>query len=325
MDYSINVGGEAYEVLDALTNITMADSFVKNKIGRGHGEAKLYVGNYNDRYTGFFDNLDRDWFFLKSDFQKFLIDAKEEFLCPQQDYVRKSQMLQVYDELEKKLSEFQDEILTFGVRRVDVEPPRVYLNSDSRYYDYLRSVGLPNISYLSILKIKSKRGKIFYYCRLFLTYKPDLIKYQTATEKVQEESIKERSLTERKRTTLLQSRVGQGLYREKLLEECSYCPFTLVNDERLLIASHIKPWVKSSDAEKIDPKNGFVFTPTFDRLFDQGFITFSSEKELIVSPWISPMNQKRLGIYNGKRIEKLPLDAKREIYMKYHREFIYKG
>lgn len=50
-------------MIDALNNITLADSFVKNKIGTGHGEAKLYVGNYNKRYHNFFDNLNREFFF----------------------------------------------------------------------------------------------------------------------------------------------------------------------------------------------------------------------------------------------------------------------
>lgn len=46
---------------------------------------------------------------------------------------------------------------------------------------------------------------------------------------------------------------------------------------------------------------------------------------MMVSPWLSPMNQKRLGIYDGKKIEQLPLDEKRNIYLKYHREVIFKA
>ena len=68
----ITIENIEYEVLDALNNITMADSFVKNKIGRGHGEAKLYVGNYNERYMEFFDNIDREFFFLREDFEKYM-------------------------------------------------------------------------------------------------------------------------------------------------------------------------------------------------------------------------------------------------------------
>lgn len=35
-----------------------------------------------------------------------------------------------------------------------------------------------------------------------------------------------------------------------------------------------------------------MFTPTYDRLFDRWFISFEDDKTMIVSPWISPMNQK---------------------------------
>ena len=145
-------------------------------------------------------------------------------------------------------------------------------------------------------------------------------------EKTQEETIEnDEKISKKKKETIIRARIGQGKYREDLLEECPYCPFTLVNDERLLIASHIKPWAKADNEEKIDPKNGFMLTPTYDKLFDRGFITFDDEKKLIVSPWLSPMNQKRLNIYTGMLINKLPLDEKRKEYLKYHRENVFKS
>ena len=142
----------------------------------------------------------------------------------------------------------------------------------------------------------------------------------------QEKKINENTeINDKTKKTMINARIGQGEYRNKLLLECPFCPFTMVNDERLLIASHIKPWAKSNNEEKIDPKNGFMLTPTFDRLFDQGFITFEDDKKLVVSPWVSPMNQKRLGIQTGMIISNLPLDDKRKEYLKYHRENIYKS
>ena len=170
-----------------------------------------------------------------------------------------------------------------------------------------------------------QNDKTHYYFKVFIDYKPDIIGYQTMEEEQQAEEIGSKAISEKKKQTLINARVGQGEYRNKLLEECPFCPFTMVNDERLLIASHIKPWAKSNDVEKIDPKNGFMFTPTYDKLFDKGFITFNNDKTLIVSPWISPMNQKRLGIFSGKNLPMLPMDEKREVYLKYHREYIFKG
>ena len=57
------------------------------------------------------------------------------------------------------------------------------------------------------------------------------------------------------------ARDGQGKYREELLEQCRFCPFTMIADERLLIASHIKPWAASNDKEKVDPFNGYILSP----------------------------------------------------------------
>ena len=71
------------------------------------------------------------------------------------------------------------------------------------------------------------------------------------------------------------ARKGQGIYRDKMLQECPFCPITMINDERLLIASHIKPWAVSSDDEKLDPKNGFMLSPLYDKLFDRGLMTFT--------------------------------------------------
>ena len=311
--------------MDVLNNITLADSFVKNKIGTGHGEAKLYVGNYNKRYTTFFDNLNRKFFFLKEDFDKYMFDAKEEFMNPQQDYNKKEDMPDHYKDLLDELKSYDGGLMKFDMYRKDVNPPRVYLQSDSKYYQLMREIGLPNISYLSILKLKNPNNKIVYYCRIFIDYKPDIIKYESPMEVEQEEEIMSSDRNDKNKRNLIEARQGQGLYRQKLLEDCHYCPFTLVNDERLLIASHIKPWVDSNDKEKVDPKNGFALTPTYDKLFDKGFITFDPDKKLVVSPWISPMNQNRLNIYNGKDMAKLQLDKKREHYLKYHREYIFKS
>ena len=330
----IKILGEECEIIDTLEYITLADSFVKNKIGWGHGEAKLYVGNENERTFSFFGDMKNlDCFFIKKDLKQFLEDAEDEFLNPQQNYIKKDELPLKFAKLIRKLEyEFNDDILLFKITRVDVAPPRVYMNCNNinvdyyKYYDFMRDVALPNISYLSILKIKDCKGDIFYYFRIFIDYRTDITGYKTSEEERQEEEIiEDEMISKKEKERLIKARVGQGAYREKLLEECPFCPFTLVNDERLLIASHIKPWVKSDDKEKIDPKNGFMFTPTYDKLFDRGFITFADDKSLIVSPWLSPMNQRRLSIYTGKLIDKLNLDEKRKEYLKYHRENRFKS
>lgn len=325
----MRIFGKEYEVINTLEYITLADSFIKeNKIGSGHGEARLYVGNGKEQLFEFFENFENNnCFFCKKDFKLFLEDARQEYINPQQNYLRKDNMKERFEKNVSNLESLTDEVLKFKIERyMKDDKNRVYVYVDSKYWEIMREIALPNISYISVLKLKDNDSKFVYYFRIFIDYKFDVNSYQMPEEKEQEEIIeKDKKISQKKKDTIIRARIGQGKYREDLLEECPYCPFTLVNDERLLIASHIKPWAKADNKEKVDPKNGFMLTPTYDKLFDRGFITFDDDKKLIVSPWLSPMNQKRLNIYTGLLVAKLPLDEKRKEYLKYHRENVFKS
>ena len=117
----------------------------------------------------------------------------------------------------------------------------------------------------------------------------------------------------------------QGIYRDKLLSECPFCPITMINDERLLIASHIKPWAVATDSEKLDPKNGFMLSPLYDKLFDRGLMTFTEDRRIVLSNWLSPKNKERLGVKDGQFVQLLPLDQDRQAYMQFHRSSVFKG
>jgi predicted restriction endonuclease len=75
----------------------------------------------------------------------------------------------------------------------------------------------------------------------------------------------------------------QSELRNKSIKELKSCPFTKINDERLLIVSHIKPWAFSDNKERLDLKNVLVFSPLFDKLFDRGLISFKDNKSLLIS------------------------------------------
>lgn len=309
-----------YEVIDAKELITIPDCFVKdsNKIGSGHGEAKLYVGQTTDKTTlNFFDDFSSLCVLKKEDLISYLKNCENEYMHPEQEYRYKDKMPEIFLNHWNEICNIDDEYLYFNIYRVDVKPPRIYINSHSKAYDLIRKIALPNISYIAILKLKNQ-DDIIYYFRPFIEYNVDSL---------QKEEIKnienDANITTPERETIIKSRIGQGKYREELLKECPYCPITMVNDERLLIASHIKPWVESNNFEKTDSKNGFMFTPTYDKLFDRGFISFENDGTMLVSPWISPMNQKRLNIFNGKKIKMLPTEG-REAYLFYHRECVFK-
>lgn len=99
----------------------------------------------------------------------------------------------------------------------------------------------------------------------------------------------------------------------------------MIADERLLIASHIKPWAASTPKEKIDPYNGYILSPLFDKLFDRGFITFTDNRHVILSDFISPFTWKQIGLKNDVFIKALPMDENRIKYLEFHHSSLFKG
>jgi len=90
------------------------------------------------------------------------------------------------------------------------------------------------------------------------------------------------------RRQLVEARRGQGIFRDNLFRNEKRCRVTGVSDERVLIASHIKPWSESNDFEKLHGCNGLLLSPHVDKLFDKGFISFSDQGELLLSPKMGP-------------------------------------
>jgi hypothetical protein len=107
---------------------------------------------------------------------------------------------------------------------------------------------------------------------------------QLAFNEEEQELIAQTSLEETEKASLVMSRRGQGLFRRrvKLIEQ--KCRVTGVHSEKLLTASHIKPWKTSDNIERLDGNNGLFLSPHIDRLFDSGFITFTAIGEMLVSP-----------------------------------------
>jgi putative restriction endonuclease len=87
---NIVIIGKAYEIIDTIEKMTIADSFVlrSNKIGGGNGEAKFYVGNENAETRGFFgeNGFNINCFLLKKDLKEFLINSENEYKNPEQPY-----------------------------------------------------------------------------------------------------------------------------------------------------------------------------------------------------------------------------------------------
>lgn len=314
-----------FKVVDTKEKITIADSFVvrQNKIGGGNGEAKLYIGQDVQETRSFFGNTGFaiPCFLIKSDLQKYLEETKIEYLKPEQPYLNKDILPNLWNERKAKIDALPERIDFEVVEQTQIAGPRIYVNSNDQAYKLIRELSLPNITFISVIKLLDEKGRLNYYFRLFADYFGEA-EHPYTIEKVQEE-IAESVEDKLEKTQLYRARVGQGEYRKNLLALCPFCPITLISDDRLLIASHIKPWVASNDIEKIDPLNGFMLTPTFDRLFDRGFLSFTNDKKTILSPFLSNMTYSKIGISDNKIIPHLPIDG-REGYLEYHRNSILK-
>lgn len=330
----MKIGGNDFIVKETFDNtITIPDCFVlgKNKLGHGHGEAKLYFGSKENMrlfYGG--EGFNVRCFILKSDLVSYLEALKDEYKKPSQNYTGKDLFRDLWRKRMKIVTDL-DDVIYFSISdQTQIEGARGYVSSDDFGYKLIREISLPLVSYLSAMELVGKDGKSVFYWKLFVDFDaisekkngPLVFTYGKKSDKT---AILKEEKESKNKKDIRYARIGQGRYRENLLEECPYCPITMVNDERLLIASHIKPWAASTDKEKIDPKNGFMLSPLYDKLFDKGFITFTDDKHMLISNWLSPKNCQRLNLKNNVYFQRLPIDEKRRAYLEYHRKFVFKG
>lgn len=129
-------------------------------------------------------------------------------------------------------------------------------------------------------------------------------------------------LTTTERHVLARARLGQGMFKAEVRRVESSCRLTGVSDPQHLIASHMKPWSKSDNAERVDGNNGLLLSPHVDNLFDRGFITFSSSGQVVHSPqlnldvarrWKLDLNQST-GKFHKSQIP----------YLEYHQDRVFR-
>lgn len=111
------------------------------------------------------------------------------------------------------------------------------------------------------------------------------------------------SIPETQRLQLTRARVGQGVFRTRVILLDHACRVTGITDTRLLIASHIKPWREASNAERLSGYNGLLLSPHVDALFDEQFITFEDDGRMRVHPSLSRDVLERWSIDPDKRVE----------------------
>lgn len=365
MRKQLTIDNKEYDVVDSIQNLRAEDSFIhrslKLKEFTGNGEARKYVGNYknNKELSDFFDYnewgsfsklneenkpirpysvISRNCFFYKKNLIKYLNDSKEEYFNNTQEYNNDISIL--YGDLYNDLLGI-DEINYFTI--LDISDllgntsnySRAYIRSNhednNSIWNLWRAMVLPKVSYLSILKLKEKNNpnsETYFFFRIFLDH--------------EFRSIIHSNDEINRQTSQSRSRIGQSYFKEKVHDHMPKCPFTNIDEWKLLRASHIIPY-KICETEKtwkthnaippkykrkglknyhsIDKLNGLTLSITYDYLFDKGYITFLDNGQIICSSLFEDKTWDNLRIDESKKYNILPKG--REKFLEYHRKKVF--
>jgi predicted restriction endonuclease len=332
-----------YYIIDSINNLRAEDSFIhpqnKLELGSGAGERRKYVGSFNGEsgkklnkfflYSGWGkDSEPRTYpeiqknrcFFSKDNLLEYIQDASSEYQVPQQVYKRT--ISNYYNERLRDIKQLENERIFFSIHDVSDfqnEGSRAYIRSRDPIWDQWRKLVLPKISYLSILKlievdqINSNPVPLFHF-RIYLDYEERTIIRGSIIKKeepVGDDAIRDPNWADNVRDIMPQ------------------CPFTLISESRLHTASHIKPWKHCVDEgvwqeQGNDPINGLILTPTYDRLFDRGYISFNNDGSLICTTQFSGYIWNKLNINPSLQVKYKIYPEERSMYLQYHREKIFR-
>jgi hypothetical protein len=136
-------------------------------------------------------------------------------------------------------------------------------------------------------------------------------------------SAPERALSATEKNALILARRGQGRFRDELVRIWGGCAVTGCAQPQVLRASHIKPWRKCSNAERLDPDNGLLLVANLDALFDVGLVTFEDDGRVRFSKGLSAEDLQQLSLSDDLVLRR-GLSARTKQHLAYHRETIYR-
>lgn len=181
----------------------------------------------------------------------------------------------------------------------------------------------PVLKDLLILRLRQQTNYL-----LLLEHAIELQKlWKSSTSNIQKEielnnmeNIIDDEITETEKEQVIKSRIGQSAFKKALLAVERKCRLCGVSDERILVASHIKPWSQSNNQERLDVNNGLLLCPNHDALFDKGYISFDESGSIIISDSLDEATKVFLNINESKNIR---MNEGQREYMKWHRENVF--
>ena len=149
----------------------------------------------------------------------------------------------------------------------------------------------------------------------------ELIDKRIAIENIVTEIQMSYGIPETEKSAIINSRIGQGLYRRRALDLWKTCSVTGFTNEKILNASHIKPWKLADNNERLSPYNSLLLIPTLDKLFDKGYIGFERNGKIMLSNKVDQQDWERVGVNTNLQLRVVPEETKK--YLDYHSEYIY--
>lgn len=127
-------------------------------------------------------------------------------------------------------------------------------------------------------------------------------------------------VTNTEREQIIKARIGQSAFKLGLLKKETKCNLCSVKDERLLIASHIKPWRECDTSERLDLDNGLLLCPNHDWLFDKGYISFTDKGDILIN---ETLNESTKTFMNLNEKMNITLNKNQKVYIEWHRNNIF--
>lgn len=134
-----------------------------------------------------------------------------------------------------------------------------------------------------------------------------------------ENIISNEALTSTEKARWVNTRIGQGEFRESLIQYWKGCALTGYQATEFLVASHIKPWRTANNNERLDVYNGILLLPNLDKAFDRGYISFNESGAIKISEHVE--SPQTLGISEKLKVNVV---AQHQDYLAFHREKVFR-
>ncbi|TWT08826.1 hypothetical protein [Reyranella sp. CPCC 100927] len=138
------------------------------------------------------------------------------------------------------------------------------------------------------------------------------------------EAIAVGDLPEEHKNDLIEARLGLGRFGDAVMAQWDRaCCGTGTAVDGLIHVNPIKPWVRATNDERLDPENGLLMVATWSLAFNSGLIAFEDDGAIVLSADLPATEAHKAGIAPDFR---LPLKGDRQrTYLAWHRMNVFAG